>query len=583
MKLLNSSSLCLLTLSLWVFSWGPFELCAHAFQKPTKESSTAKEKDRRTKETLERRSAVIRLQAAGDRARTLDDSIAKTQILASVADALWDQNETRARALFTAAFHSIDGIKLDPKFDQRESVAQRRGGRFGPLFQLRSSVLERVARRDFKLAESLRQSVETASDGSDSKSEAIRKADLSQLYLNLAVALAKTQPNEALRLLRQSYSEVGPPLVFALLRIREDNPTLADQVFREALSAATANPMASDDLQSFASYVLPTEEDHFYGKTPIDDPSRTLSIMSFLDYVFNGLTTSNHPDIEVSPARADINYHTLQNVLPLFQRLQPERVLFVTQRMGAMLTLISPKESDTGEPVAEETLDELIRQAEAAVGDRKRTILLIRASDAAARQNDLDKALSVAELISDLHERKIQTSLVLFSTAMRELHEGKLERAYTLARRIEFMPQRLVVFTRLAEELWASKQVDAAEVKMEEIWEWVNKADNSPQKIDAMLKLTALVASRDTVRGFEWLQSTSRALNSTDFTPEPVDLSRISVEVQITLEALDLESSFGTLARSDFERAFSIAHSLTKPESALLAETIVCKRVLQAR
>jgi len=163
------------------------------------------------------------------------------------------------------------------------------------------------------------------------------------------------------------------------------------------------------------------------------------------------------------------------------------------------------------------------------------------------------------------------------------LHEGKLERAYTLARRIEFMPQRLVVFTRLAEELWASKQVDAAEVKMEEIWEWVNKADNSPQKIDAMLKLTALVASRDTVRGFEWLQSTSRALNSTDFTPEPVDLSRISVEVQITLEALDLESSFGTLARSDFERAFSIAHSLTKPESALLAETIVCKRVLQAR
>jgi len=294
-------------------------------------------------------------------------------------------------------------------------------------------------------------------------------------------------------------------------------------------------------------------------------------------------TASNAADGEIDAARVDINYHTLQDILPLFQRLQPERVSVVNQRMAAMLTVMSPKDADDTESAPEEKVDELIRQAEAAIGDRKRTILLMRASDAAARQDDLEKAISVAELINDLHERKIQTSLVLFSTTMKEIRDGKLERAYTLARRIEFMPQRLVVFTRLAEELWAARQVDAAEAKMEEIWEWVNKTDNSPQKIDAMLKLTALAVSRDSVRGFEWLQTTARALNSTDFTATPVDLSRVSVEVQITLDILDLESSFGPLARTDFERAFAIAHSLTKPEASLLAETIVCKRVLQAR
>jgi len=69
------------------FSYAPFARCAHAFQKPSNESSSAKEKNRRAKETLERRSALIRLQAAGDKAKTLDDSIAKTQILASAADA----------------------------------------------------------------------------------------------------------------------------------------------------------------------------------------------------------------------------------------------------------------------------------------------------------------------------------------------------------------------------------------------------------------------------------------------------------------------------------------------------------------
>jgi hypothetical protein len=189
----------------------------------------------------------------------------------------------------------------------------------------------------------------------------------------------------------------------------------------------------------------------------------------------------------------------------------------------------------------------------------------------------------VADLIYDLQERKIQTSLVLFSAAMKEVREGKLERAYTLARRIEFMPQRLVVFTRLAEELLATREVDAAETKIEEIWEWVNKADNSPHKVDAMLKLTALVALRDSARGFEWLQATARALNSTDFAPPPIATGRVFVEVQITLDLLDLESSFGPLARTDFERAFAIAHSLAKPEVALLAETIVCQRVLQER
>ncbi len=118
---------------------------------------------------------------------------------------------------------------------------------------------------------------------------------------------------------------------------------------------------------------------------------------------------------------------------------------------------------------------------------------------------------------------------------------------------------------------------------MDELWEWLSKADNSPTKIDAMLKLTAAMAPHDTVRAFEWLQSTTRVLNNTDFTPPPVEFNRISVEIQITLDMLDLESSLGPLARVDFERAFSIAHSLTKPEVALLAETIVCTHVLQSR
>jgi hypothetical protein len=145
------------------------------------------------------------------------------------------------------------------------------------------------------------------------------------------------------------------------------------------------------------------------------------------------------------------------------------------------------------------------------------------------------------------------------------------------------MPQRVAAFNSLAQHLWKSKEPDAAEAKMDEIWAWIIKVDNSPQKIEAMLKLTALMVSHDTVRAFEWLNATAKALDSTDFNSTPVDFSRISVELQIPLDMLDLESSFGPLSKVDFERTISIAHSLTKSESALLAETVVCTNVLQAR
>ena len=553
-------------------------LCAFAH------SQTRRSKPPPGKESLEKRSALLRLQGIGDKARTLDNSINKTRILLSVADALWEGNESRARQLFTAAFESVDGIKLDPKYDQREAMAQKREGRFGPLYHLRSTVLERIARRDLKLAETLRQSYEL-NMASDSRAEAVKKAEFSQLYLNLAVALAKTRPDEALRLLRLRMTEVDMPLIVALIKVRAENSQLADAAFVEALSRTRANPLTSDQFGSFAIYVLPNEEDRFFGRDPLDDPSRSVSTAKFLDYVFNGLTqvASNPADNEIDAARADTDYHLLKSMLPLFQRLQPDRVSFVNQRMGVLLALMSPGDANAAEPVPVEKLEDLVRQAEATVGDRKRDVLFMRASNAAVQQDDLEKALSLAERMSDPSERKIQASLVLYHAAVKELQEGKIERAYAFARQIEFLPQRVAVFERLAQTLWADKQSDAAEAKMDELWEWLSKTDNSPTKVDAMLKLTAAVAPHDTVRAFEWLQSTTRFLNNTDFTPPPVEFNRISVEVQITLDMLDLESSFGPLARADFERAFSIAHSLTKPEVALLAETIVCTHLLQSR
>lgn len=286
---------------------------------------------------------------------------------------------------------------------------------------------------------------------------------------------------------------------------------------------------------------------------------------------------------EIDTELAERAYYALRDSLPLFQRLQPERTGFVEEQMRALLGFMSPQDANRAGASNHDTVDELVRKAESTIGERRRTIAFMRASAAALSEGNVERAVEIANRIDDLYERKIQTSLVLYQAASKQLREGKLERAYDYAKGIEFLPQRTAMFHRIAQRMWKDKEPDHARATMEEIWDWLDKTENTPQKADAMLKLTATMSQHDTERGFEFLQSTVRALNRTDFSSKLRDPNRLTVELQIMTDMLDIDSSFTTPAGRDFERSRTIAGLLTNPELALLAQAIVCRQVLAAR
>ena len=244
---------------------------------------------------------------------------------------------------------------------------------------------------------------------------------------------------------------------------------------------------------------------------------------------------------------------------------------------------MNPQDANKAEQPAGPTLEDLIHEAESAVGERPRTIAFMRASAMAMARGDVEKAVALAERIDDPYERKIQTSVVLYQAALKELRSGRIDQACHYAAGIEFMPQRVAVFHRVAQKLWASKEPDRARARLEEIWEWTGKNDNNPQKVDAMLKLTNTMSQHDTERGFQFLQAAIRVVNATDFSYEPPDGQRISVEVHIAPDMLDFDSVFGVLARADLERAHSAAQLLTSQEFALLADTIVWHQLSTAK
>jgi hypothetical protein len=166
---------------------------------------------------------------------------------------------------------------------------------------------------------------------------------------------------------------------------------------------------------------------------------------------------------------------------------------------------------------------------------------------------------------------------------MKELRAGDLERAHRYAGGIEFLPQRAATFRRAAQKSWEAREPEQARSLLEEIWDWLGKADHSPQKVDAMLEVTTAMAQYDKARGFDFLQGAVRALNETDFSYKPPDREWLSVELHVALDMLDLESAFTTLARADSERAFMTAQSITRAEASLLAQAVVCQQVLQSR
>jgi hypothetical protein len=564
--------------------------------KPQQRGDTAIKAKRGDKDAADgdskKRIAADHLEMLGSQAKRLNNSILKVQIAAKIADALWDYDDSNARQLFMFAFQTIDGVDLTPDKDQRAATAEKQGGSFGPLFHLRAWVVQLAARHDYKFAETLRQSLEKKSGAKETSktNSKLTEEELKKMSLDVAAAMAATQPSQSAQIIRAFITQgIDDLLVYTLIKIRSESPALADKLYGEAIALAASHGLNADELASLSNYVLPSEEELFLGVAPSNDATRVTVIRQFLDYAYLGLAqfvSTNrlgNSESEIDHEAAERAYYVLKASLDLFDRFQPGRSASVANQMRSLLGLMSPQDANKAEETAGPTLEDLIQRAESAVGERRRTIAFMRASSRALANGNVEKAVELAERIDDPYERKIQTSLIRYQAAMKELRSGRIDPACHYAEGIEFIPQRVAVFHRVAQKLWASKEPDRARAKLEEIWEWTGKTDNNPQKVDAMLKLTNTMAQHDVERGFQFLQTAIRVVNATDFSYKPPDGRKISVEVHIAPDMLDFDSVFGLLARSDMERAHSAAQLLTSQEFALLADTIVWRQLSTAR
>jgi len=142
-------------------TWFPVTAAAQAGsdKKPRSkpvEKKTAKREEPNPLAAQRRTVAISLLTALADEARSYQDQTLRARVQARAADALWDSDVEKARALFRRAWDSADTADKEAwrRFEEQRQAAVRGANQYiQPPPELRSEVLRLSAKRDRELSE----------------------------------------------------------------------------------------------------------------------------------------------------------------------------------------------------------------------------------------------------------------------------------------------------------------------------------------------------------------------------------------------------------------------------------------------
>ena len=248
---------CLLIVSLFVC----LSLSQGSTQQQPKKRSDAIEAQRQA-------FAISLITTLSDEARSFKDMKLRPRVLARAADALWQSDKILARNLFRRAWDAAE------QADAEDSPAPSKTKGLSPVMiivlrsgsssDLRSEVLNLVARRDRDLAEEflgrLEESKQRAAGEatSDEENDSWSSSDETSKRLTLAHRLLDDkQPERAFELAVPVLNRVNEKVISFLSRLRVVKPELADRQFGALLAAADANPFSdANTVSGLSSYAF---------------------------------------------------------------------------------------------------------------------------------------------------------------------------------------------------------------------------------------------------------------------------------------------------------------------------------------
>ena len=591
-------------------------------EKPAAEAKDAESKESKEAEiTAQHQRGLSLVREAAQESVSFDDKRSAARVQAQAADLLWKQDPSAARELFEKAFDTAVAHYNDTKDDNLERVS---GSSSVGRADVRLEVIRMLGRHDAELSKRLtdryveekkreteerrlqNQNKAPGAAGNQGKAPGAGSERLfgptdptSGDLLQAARSLFETDMKVALQLVQRAFANGVPQSAPSFLpELARRDRKAADEIYVGALAQLAANPQShAGQLLLLSAYpfgenrvwVTEGQGTNSYGfNVPPNWQADPVVIQRFLATAMSVLARA----VELNPAqtpdaapRVGTALFAARVLEPKITKYQPA-ALDEWQALGSRLHALAAENQRSGidgtlnemarenrTPVPGQVSDrvkELQDRAEKTTNPNERDDLYAQAAMQANR-DDVDRALSLVDKITDLTYRRTVRSWVCFDAANRATNEKRFEDARRYAQDVEATDQRAYLLFQIASAALKEQNRSRAVELLEEAAAYALKADNTAEKLRALLGLTNIYATINPVRGFELMtEAVKTANNVPNYKPDQAQLVRVlmqrsgrgaSTNVN-SVEAFDLGKTLVILARTDFERALSLAQSL---------------------
>lgn len=599
-------------------------------KKPAPTKSESKTKPEADPLELQRRTiAVSLLTSLADEARAYQDQTLRARVQARVADALWDSDAEKARALFRRAWDSAVAADQEAWQQFREQLQRQANERGGGQFiqsppELRSEVLRLAAKRDRELAEEfLAQltedtdrdtaaavSANTVGPTADPENPPFEIAQRLQLARRL---LDEGDVGRALLIADKALDRVTTKGIFFLCALREKDQAAADQRFAVML-ARTVSDISTDavSVSVLSSYVFTPflyiivrgngqnhssqERDRIVA--PDISPELRLAFLRGATQIL--LRPLSPPDQDRTVAGRRGLYFVIARLLPLIEQYAPNLGPELRVQLASLASDV-PEDLRTGRNrllsrglvPEEQTRDEgqeSLERAERVADSADRDALYARAAQLAAHKGDAG-ARDLVDKIADSDLRKRARAHVDFILVSRALDKKNAQEVLQMLKTAELTNiQRVWALLEVARMLKQTDSSQALEALNEAAIVGRRIGGSDVERAQAMMGVATLMFEIDRGRVWEALSEAVKAANSVaEYSGEDAQITaRFSFGRGTSTSTSDvpnfnLNGIFGSLAKEDLYRSIELARGFTADSPRAIATLAVARAVLETK
>lgn len=588
-------------------------------------SKTEKEEEPNPLAAQRKTVAIALLMSLADDARSYHDQTLRARVLARAADALWDSEVEKARALFRRAWEAATAADKEA-FALYEAERQRQNNSRTQTYiksppELRAEVLRLSSKRDPNLSEEFLASLDEEAKPDlkpgnsfqpgteDPENPPFEVANRLQLARHL---LESGDTARALLFADRVLDRVTTRGIFFLCALREKDEAAADQRFARMLAAAVANPSSDATSVSVLSsyvftpflYIIVKEKGRHSSQerdqivAPNISPALRVHFLKGAASIL--LRPIPPPDQDRTLGGKRGLYFTIARLLPLYEQYAPELAPELRVQLASLGADV-PEDLRTGRDAlltrglvpTDQVRDEGQEALEAAdrVSDpAQRDSLYVRAAMTAARKGDVN-ARNLVDKIGASELRKNARAYVDFTLVGRALDAKDVAETLRLLTSSELTHlQRTWALQEAAKLMKKSDPTRASEVLEEAATSARRIGGSDADRGRALVGVATQMFDIDHARVWEALLEAIKAANSAaDFSGEDAILvarfqsGNGTSTSSMSVNTFDLPGIFTSLAREDLFRSIEMAKTFTADAPKATATIAIARAVLTSK